>query len=334
MRSQPPASLRDLARLAGVSVGTASQAMRNSHRTSRATRERIQKLAREIGFRPDPLMAAVASKRFHRDETLANSTILFVTGSEARTTDGFPRFHDELKEAITDLGYSFDWERVPDVAGFRREAKVWYHRGVRGLVLSMVPDDWLVAVDLSAFSLVMAGRFTRPVVHTVQTDGLLSLQRTIGHALADCRGPIGISLFRHSLPMYDDAWREALVRMLHAKEAPGTFTEPWLGHFEMEGEALTISAAKWFRQQPPQTICGYPYFHWALEQSGIRAGSDYERFLYFSIDARQEGQSGCVEPNAEIVQRSVEWMDSMIRHGERGVPERPVIMHIPPVWAG
>ena len=48
-------NIAELARLAGVSAGTVSRALANSDLVNKATREKIQALAREHGFRPNQM---------------------------------------------------------------------------------------------------------------------------------------------------------------------------------------------------------------------------------------------------------------------------------------
>src|SRR5258708_3652568 len=50
-------SLRNVARLAGVSAMTASRALRNRPRVSADTRAAVLKIAAQIGYRPDPNVA-------------------------------------------------------------------------------------------------------------------------------------------------------------------------------------------------------------------------------------------------------------------------------------
>jgi DNA-binding LacI/PurR family transcriptional regulator len=52
-----PVTIRDLARAAGVSVGSVSRALKNQGGTSDATRQRIRRLAREMGYDPSRLHA-------------------------------------------------------------------------------------------------------------------------------------------------------------------------------------------------------------------------------------------------------------------------------------
>lgn len=55
--------LSDIARLAGVSKATASRALANSPLVREATRQRIQRIAKEHGYVPNALAQAVATKR-------------------------------------------------------------------------------------------------------------------------------------------------------------------------------------------------------------------------------------------------------------------------------
>ena len=59
----PPVTLRMLAKAAGVSVGTASQALRGAGSTSRKTSEHIRHLAQVMGYQPDPLMSRAGARR-------------------------------------------------------------------------------------------------------------------------------------------------------------------------------------------------------------------------------------------------------------------------------
>lgn len=56
-------TLSDLARLAGVSTGTASRALANKDLVNRETREHIQALARQHGFRPNQMASKLRTQR-------------------------------------------------------------------------------------------------------------------------------------------------------------------------------------------------------------------------------------------------------------------------------
>ena len=60
--SQP--TLSEIAAKAGVSVATVSLALRGVGLVGRDTTERVKAIAEELGYRPNPLLASLATRRF------------------------------------------------------------------------------------------------------------------------------------------------------------------------------------------------------------------------------------------------------------------------------
>ena len=56
-------SLRDIAKHLGVSHVTVSLALRDNTRISKALREKVRQTAEELGYRPDPMLMALAQYR-------------------------------------------------------------------------------------------------------------------------------------------------------------------------------------------------------------------------------------------------------------------------------
>src|SRR5579864_5041248 len=64
-RRRTPLTIRDVARAAGVSVGTVSKALNNNGRLRQETRKRVIAVASELGFRPNDL-----AQSLHRGQSL------------------------------------------------------------------------------------------------------------------------------------------------------------------------------------------------------------------------------------------------------------------------
>lgn len=105
-------NIAELARLAGVSAGTVSRALSNSDLVNKATREKIQALAREHGFRPNQM-----AKRLRVQQTKVIG-IVVPLGHEQRQHLSDPFFMailGHLADAITESGYDIMLSRViPD----------------------------------------------------------------------------------------------------------------------------------------------------------------------------------------------------------------------------
>ncbi|MDL2409473.1 LacI family DNA-binding transcriptional regulator [Rhizobium calliandrae] len=70
----PRKTIRDLAKAAGVSISTASNALNGTGRTNAETIERVKRVAEEIGFRPNALARGLLTKRSHAIGMLTNDT--------------------------------------------------------------------------------------------------------------------------------------------------------------------------------------------------------------------------------------------------------------------
>lgn len=68
------ATIRELARAAGVSVSTASKALNAQGRMAPETRDRVRQIAQEIGFRPDAVARALVGKRSFTLGLITNDT--------------------------------------------------------------------------------------------------------------------------------------------------------------------------------------------------------------------------------------------------------------------
>lgn len=117
MTDRPPSSIRirniaELARLAGVSAGTVSRALANKSLVNAETRERIQALARQHGFRPNQM-----ARRLRVQETRVIGVVVPL-GHERRQHLSDPFFMTilgHLADALTESGYDIMLSRViPD----------------------------------------------------------------------------------------------------------------------------------------------------------------------------------------------------------------------------
>ncbi len=82
----PRLTIRDVARLADVSIGTASKALNNNGSLRQETRDRVIRVAKELGFRPNDL-----AQSLHRGKTFTVGLI---------SNDSFGRFTMPIMEGL------------------------------------------------------------------------------------------------------------------------------------------------------------------------------------------------------------------------------------------
>lgn len=105
-------TLADLARIAGVSAGTVSRALAGKALVNPETRERIQTLAREHGFRPNQMASKLRSRK------TGVIGVVIPLGHEQRQHISDPFFMTllgHLADALTESGYDLMLSRaIPD----------------------------------------------------------------------------------------------------------------------------------------------------------------------------------------------------------------------------
>ncbi|MBC8039004.1 MAG: LacI family DNA-binding transcriptional regulator [Opitutaceae bacterium] len=167
----PPASMKmkDLALLAGCSVNTVSQALRNSHRISEPLRERIKQLAIAHGYRPNPLVSALMSSR---RKALPTQTLAVLTKfpyplfTQPEKAEYYTlQLLEGLRQKAQELGFRLEEfpTAMPGAPSAERLSKILMMRGIRGVML-FPSGDFTVSfpeLDWQHFAVVAAGFHSR-----------------------------------------------------------------------------------------------------------------------------------------------------------------------------
>lgn len=184
--SGPIRTITDLARLAGVSAGTVSRALANNSLVNDATRDRIQALAREHGFRPNEMASRLRRQKtgvigvaiplgHDRQQQISDTFFMTLLGHLAdeltakgydlmlrrvipdRDDDWLDRFIGSgMIDGVIVIGQSDQFERIEDVAEGYRPMVVWgnHQEGQRHCV---VGSDNRLGGKLAAERLIASG---------------------------------------------------------------------------------------------------------------------------------------------------------------------------------
>lgn len=165
-------TLRMIAARAGISSPAVSMALRNHPRIAVATRQRVLRIAEEMGYRPDPEVSKLMNHLRLRRKPRFRSVITALTSIPEKEERPYNRQLIEGAEARADqLGYRLAVLRVePTVSRSAALQRMLRSRGVEGLLLlpmrAASPLDDLV--DWTQFSVVAATRsVTAPEFHRV-----------------------------------------------------------------------------------------------------------------------------------------------------------------------
>lgn len=168
---------KDVATLAGVHYSVVCRALQNHPSIPATTRERVRKIADELGYRPDPALSALAAYRSSLRPPAFQGQLAWLSSSAPgvkwSVTDVFLEYMKSAQAQATRHGYDLlDYDLGSPAMTPRRLASIMKARNVRGILICPQPDR-SAEIDLpwQNFSAVTLGhQLTRPHLNVVSAD--------------------------------------------------------------------------------------------------------------------------------------------------------------------
>ncbi len=152
-----PISLRDIAQRTGVSVSTVSLALRDDYRISAETRQRIQSIAREMGYQPNIVMSMAGAGHFRTQKQQRTFSLAYVCGTEDSGHGWSKGFFDILQPIASRLGYELQFYFY-DRGKARQMGSQLYNRGFVGLIVGPnVEAEFLQTIPVDKFCVLCCG---------------------------------------------------------------------------------------------------------------------------------------------------------------------------------
>jgi LacI family transcriptional regulator len=181
MPSKPP-SMSAVAEAAGVARSTVSMALRNDRSIPEATRERIRRVAEKLGYRTNPLVAALMTARSTGRPLQFKAALAYVVTHRPdeswRENPVFMRFYEGAKARADELGYRLE-ELATHSPGMtaRRYTEILRARGIHGLIVAPLPHgETDLGLDVSRFAVVGIGlSVITPTIERISNDHFQSM---------------------------------------------------------------------------------------------------------------------------------------------------------------
>ncbi len=334
--SNPP-TLREIARLAKTSHTTVSLSLRNHPSIPPGTRERVCRIATQLGYRPNVLISALMSQVRLKVRHSSLEVIAFLTGGASA--------HD-WKEHSASVGFYEGAQRRANEVGMRVEpfwlgrggisaaatCRVLLARGIHGGLITPFPvpvyehdPDWehLTCVGLG------------------YVYNHLGLHRaTHNH-------------FRGAIIAYENLARLGYRRigLMLDSEDNGRVNYTWLGGYlaaqNMAGlpaiaPLLTVGSgdhtriSAWLELNQPDAVIGFgPKEYFALIKAGYRIPRD---LVFAALDTAQTKMAQLLDvaginQNLPLIgATAIDILASQLYHNTQGLPERPVYSMIVGHW--
>jgi DNA-binding LacI/PurR family transcriptional regulator len=172
-------TIYDLAAKIGVSHATVALALRNHHRISEKRRQQVQRVAAELGYVRDPMLAALAAYRSRNAPAKLQNAIAWINHWEQPEKlrgahQEFDAYWRGAEKAARHFGYRLEEFRWEPKFSARRFEQILLTRGIRGVLVPPHPvvPDW-GDFDWGKFSVIRFGlSVPSPDSHLVTADQL------------------------------------------------------------------------------------------------------------------------------------------------------------------
>jgi LacI family transcriptional regulator len=221
-------TIRDVARLADVSIGTASKALNAGGRMSLETREKVMRVAREIGYRPNDL-----AQSLHR----AKSRTIGIISNDSFGRFSFP-IVEALEERLAEAGIAvFMCNATDDPERERQHLDQLLGKRIDGLVVTARRADKRTAIGPVAHSLPVIYVFSQaddPRALSLLPDDEGGAVLAVAHLaslgrkrIAHVTGPEHFEAVRLRRNGYRSALAEAGLPEIDGFYLPGVWSEAW-----------------------------------------------------------------------------------------------------------
>lgn len=324
--------MRDVAAHLGLDQSTVSLALRSHPRIPVATREKIHAAAVVLGYRPDPMLGALASYRRSTHAATITAELAWVnrwTPPEVfhafREFDGYWRGADL---AAREAGYRLEDFRL-GTAPLERLARRIRARNIQGLIIPPhhgAANEWS-ALDCAGLAVVRIGHSVRLAAHAVgcdQTDAAITGFRCIHE-----RGYRRIGFVTHPGAEVSSRFRAGF---LFAQEnTAGTKRLPTLLLREENADADRADLAAWCEAWKPDAIfTTSARVRALLARIGLRVPEDVALAATSVLDGNAD--AGIDQRPEEIGRAAIEMLDGLIARGRRGLPETPRRLMVAARW--
>jgi LacI family transcriptional regulator len=324
-------SLRDLAKALRLSVATVSRALRNDPSVAQATANRVKEAARKHGYQLNPHVGALMSSlRRGQGETFRGSLAFIWVDLSPRNP-----VHQEMlpiqtaaRKRAGELGYVLDEFVLKDY----RPAKllqILKNRNVQGILFSPSYNPYgrtYLRIPLDNFAVVGTGwAITYPPLYTVRLDQYQAMAVAMHHARHGFKKK-GIAAICDFSALRRASYVMRANFLLSHPAGPTVAASLFFESRNLKKERVSVL----FKRHKVQTLI-------VQRDSDCPAWLDSlippSNRIYLDKPRPSSVCEGWIDRRYSLVgQWGIETLIGLIQRGEKGIPETPQILLVPPRW--
>lgn len=340
-----PPTYRDIAAKAGFSVAAVSLALRDDPRISAPVRKRIREVAEELGYRPNPLLAAYQASVRAQKPTKFQAVLGWINDwpdEEVWQRPYMKPLLDGARARASELGYQMNEIWVPNIreddpaGNFKRWERILSARGIHGVVLPYMYRQHHCMLPWINFSVVSVGKHHSlidesqiPIPenfehHRVSPDYAFNMRLAVKRLRdAGCRRiglAVGPFLDAETDHAYSASFSWLWLKWPVKERIPILFSD----------DIKTVKA--WaMKHRPDAVICSHSDIRIALDRARLKIPTD-TRLVHLGVASDVEDWSGVDRRMPLLGSAAVDMVTAHLQRNERGEPPYAKEMVIEGVW--
>ena len=329
--------MQDVARAAGVHQTTVSLALRNDSRLPEHTRARVRAIAEKIGYRPDPMLAALNFYRASRHAAKAPPTMAFLVNFRDR--DEMSGFHAHeaffagAQEQADQMGYRLELFFIGhDPNEGRRLDRILRTRSITGTIAAAFSDTLTgFALQWEQFSAVLIDSQQLGLsLHAVSNNQQSITREAIRRMRAGGFRRIGLVVGRTEELNLKNAFSAGYH--VEIAQHPDLVHVPPLVLERRTRDEIAGDVVEWIRAHDVDAVIS----NWnnipdAIRVGGLRVPNDVV-VASLDLSPRMGARFGMRQNHRVVGRRAVEQLSILMRSHQRGFVEAPNLTLIDGEW--
>ncbi len=316
---------------------TVSRVLRDSPHVSEATRERVRAALRTLKYRPDPHLARMMSLVRGRKPSRIRAVIGVVREQAVK---------DELLEPAYQYVAIKDIRRRAEQHGYHAEefwlgrggmeperlAGILQARGIEGIIVSPQSSRMLCArMDYTAFAAATFGYgLSAPSLHRAAGNMSLGIHLAVTALAARGYRRIGLAITQWVDARAEHAYSGAMLHFQQGLNRRDRVPLLLFPHNDL-GRGGGVFREWWKANKPDALITFDTLVPDWLAQMGLRIPEDIGLVVHDWTD-KMSGFAGIHQRREHVASAAVDLVATQLLQNERGVPEVPRQILIPPAW--
>jgi LacI family transcriptional regulator len=331
----PIPSLEQIAKRARVSRSTVSRVMRHDPRISSETAARVRAAAKELDYRPNPLLSTLMERvRVGRNVSYQGTIAIVTDKADAaqwyiNSTGSWARIHAGVLQRAQERGYKVECFSARDFpADGRRLSQVLRARDIHGIYVTPGFADRELQLEWEWFSAATTGHgLVRPNLHRVCYHNYHGIQLACRQLGAAGYRRIGLYLEHRNNEVTDNNYLAGFLLFQQSVPVENRIPPKLVRGYD--GDEFR----SWYRAHRPDALISSKgeVAEWVL-QTGVQCPVE---FGFAHLDHTPNlGQWAGINHNNELIGRGViDLILAQVHRGETGIPSHPTTTMVEGFWA-